>query len=173
MPHSLKIPLAAGLAAAAASLVLTAAQPPAPAWSEKDLRAVYHSDLGPETIDVSQYPERQQENYRAFQKTCSLCHTPARALFSPRITRTGWGKYVDRMREIEEIEGEEVRMRTDLNEPRLSAREADAIVDFLTYDSQRRKVEAREAFEERTIELQRRFQKTIEERLRRKEKERP
>jgi len=48
-------------------------------------RPMFAGDLGPAEVDVSSYPKPIQEGYQVFQRKCSVCHTPARALNSPFV----------------------------------------------------------------------------------------
>lgn len=125
-------------------------------FTKKELQSIFYADLGPEEIDVSGYPEAQQRGYRVFQDACSRCHTPARALFSPTASRSGWKEYARRMK------GQARWERVPLSD-----NELDAVVDFLVFDGRKRKIEGREEFERTTRELQLRFWETIEERMRR------
>lgn len=49
---------------------------------QKALQNPYANDLGPSTVDISQYPAELQEGHRLMQKRCAQCHTPARPLNS-------------------------------------------------------------------------------------------
>lgn len=133
-------------------------------FTQKELEAVFYSDLGPETVDVSDYPEAQRKNYAVFMRACSKCHTPARAISSPVASSEGWRSYVG-----------EMRLRGKLKRSAgLDQDEARAVVDFLAYDGLRRKIEKRADFEALTRRLQRRYWETIEERMRRlQERPRP
>ncbi|MBI4055543.1 MAG: hypothetical protein HY402_05350 [Elusimicrobia bacterium] len=82
-------------------------------------------DDGPEEIDVSGYPEKQQQNYKVFAKKCSKCHTLARAINSPYALPEEWAPYIEKMRK---------KKRSGLD-----ATSAGKIVDFLIYDSSIRK----------------------------------
>src|SRR5581483_7020008 len=47
---------------------------------------LYPSDLGPETIDVSLYPNQYKETYEKEVKVkCVVCHSAARAFNSPHL----------------------------------------------------------------------------------------
>lgn len=53
---------------------------------ERARRIEYPADLGPDTVDVSDYPPPLQKIYREnFLKTCAVCHSPARALNAPYL----------------------------------------------------------------------------------------
>lgn len=129
-------------------------------FTEKELTALFYYDLGPDQVDVSEYPKRQRENYEVFQRACSRCHTPARALYSPRTSRIAWEYYVTRMRLYCQFDGV----------PQFTAEEAERIVDFLAYDSKVRKERGREEFEAQTRALRRRFDESVIERMRRLQK---
>lgn len=126
-----------------------------PAITEKELAAYLSYDLGPDTVDVSRYPTRQQENYQVFRQTCSQCHTPARALNAPLTTRDEWTRFVQRMRG---------RMHPGGS---LTREGRDRIVDFLVYDSQVRKIEGKAAFDQMQRQLRQRFDEVQKERARR------
>ena len=84
-------------------------------------------DKGPIEIDVSKYPQEQQENYKTFAVRCSKCHTLARAVNSPYALPEEWDPYVKKMQK---------KKRSGLN-----AKSAKKIIDFLIYDSSVRKKE--------------------------------
>lgn len=112
---------------------------------DDQLIVFWSEDLGPDTLDVSGYPQEQRANYALFRRVCSRCHTPARALFSPRTTATDWGYYVERMRRISEVDP----ART------FTPDEARAILAFLVYDSTARKERRRPEFEAQLRTLRR------------------
>lgn len=89
-------------------------------------RAPFANDLGPATIDVTSYPSEQQDGYRVFAQKCSKCHTLARPINSQYATRDTWERYVKQM-----------WRKPGSN---ISGAEAKQIWEFLTYDSQRRKL---------------------------------
>ncbi len=110
---------------------------------QKDLR---YEDLGPNTIDVSNYSDFQKVNYRLFLQRCSRCHTPARAINSPIVSETKWKKYVHLMH----VRSKRIWLNPD---------DPGWIVSFLAYDSQIRKVDHRDQFMKQQKELQERFAK--------------
>lgn len=114
-------------------------------------RTLYYSDLGPDEIDVSDYPAQQKYNYGIFRRQCSRCHTLARAVNSPVQSRTYWHYHLVRM---------SLRSRLAPEGP-IPAEEVRAILDFLEYDARVRKVEDRARFEGNTEELKRRFEPTL------------
>jgi hypothetical protein len=96
----------------------------------------FYSDLGPSTVDVSAYPEELRENYALFVDVCGACHSTARPLNSPYTSEAEWRQYVRRMRG--KMKGRGIRLFGDAEE---------RLVAFLVYDSEVRKIRAREAFE--------------------------
>ena len=122
-------------------------RPSAPVPPEKLPDTLYYADLGPETIDVSDYTAQQKYNYTVFKDECSRCHTLARAINSPVQSRLYWHFHLDRM---------SLHSRFRHQGP-ISAKEKKAILDFLDYDSQIRKVSNRKRFDEQTDELKLRF----------------
>lgn len=124
--------------------------------TERDLAALYYYDMGPQEIDVSGYPQKQQENYKVFKQACSACHTLARPINSPRSGYWAWEFYVFTMRLRSQFEpGTE-----------FDKEQAERILDFLTYDSKIRKGRNRAAFEVLTKHLERRFDRMLSERMR-------
>lgn len=124
-------------------------------FTRRQLEARFHYDLGPEEVDVSSYPEEQRGNYRVFQKTCSQCHTPARAINAPHVLKKDWERYVLRMH----IRS---KARRGVTIPRKDVR---AIVEFLAYDSKLRKADRKAEFQEKDLELRRAFEELRKERL--------
>ena len=114
---------------------------------EVSAKPQYYYDLGQASADVSGYPKKEQENYRLFLAICGACHTVARPLNAPYIKEAEWKRFVRRMHL--KMEGRGIALN-QLDEER--------IVSFLVYDSQARKVESRQKFEETQADLQRRFQ---------------
>ncbi len=103
-------------------------------FTEQEKRAEMPADLGPETIDVSNYPAIQQANYKVFLHKCSACHTPARAINSPYTSAKEWKKYVGLMHNLSHktwLWGEDRRW----------------IQDFLVYDAQVRKTDQLDTFQ--------------------------
>ena len=111
--------------------------PAPPKFTVQQLSAQFPADLGPAEIDVTAYPARIQEGYAVFSKVCSQCHTPARALYSPVTSRADWDKHVSRMHQKTLMYGWWTAFQKE---------DAKMVLDFLSYDSQVRKVDAREAF---------------------------
>lgn len=85
-------------------------------------------DKGPDTIDVSKYPQEQQDNYQVFAEKCSKCHTLARPINSPFALPEEWSAYVTKMQH---------KKRSGIDEDA-----AKKISSFLTYDSAIRKKDA-------------------------------
>lgn len=129
------------------------AVPEAPEGRRK--AALFDSDLGPDAVDVSDYPARERRNYAVYSRVCSRCHTLARSINAPYATRGWWDFYILNM-----------RMRSDRRGEALSGRDARAILDFLDYDSNRRKVSRAAEFEAIRQELKRRFDAALDERVR-------
>jgi hypothetical protein len=118
---------------------------------------LYPYDLGPAAIDASGYPAERRASYPLFAKTCSQCHTLARAINSPLISREQWAPFVDRMHL--RAAG---RPWSDF-----TPEEAAAILDFLVHDSRVRKVERAKEFEARGRRLRELFERVRAERERR------
>lgn len=124
-----------------------------------DEDTLYYSDLGPAAIDVSGYPLQQRENYRLFERACSQCHTAARAINAPTVSRAFWQFYMSGM-------STRSRVRTGAVAP-ITREESEAIMDFLEYDARERKVRRADDFDALTEALKERHQRVIDERLRR------
>jgi hypothetical protein len=126
-------------------------------FTDEQLKARFYYDLGPAEADVSTYPKEQQENYGVFARSCSQCHTLARPLNSPIVSRKDWKRYVLRM-----------HLRTKVAPGTAFRKEdAQAVVDFLTYDSVARKVQGKAAFDAQTASLKNLFGRVQKERSRR------
>jgi hypothetical protein len=93
-------------------------------------------DKGPDTIDVSAYPEEMQQRYTVFDRKCQNCHTLARAINSDFVLEDEWERYVKRM------------MRRAGNF--ISKKNGRDIFDFVVYDS---KIRKKELYEEKTRAL--------------------
>ena len=126
-------------------------------FTDKELQSIYYYDLGPDEIDVSSYPQRQKDQYALFAKTCSQCHTLARAINSPHVGRGAWEIYVLRMRLRSQFKGGTA----------ITRKEAKAILNFLAYDAKVRKVSGKAEFKSLTRRLRKRFDETVDERMRR------
>jgi cytochrome c len=139
----------------AASLLLLAAW----AWgaedklSEQDLLALLSYDLGPATIDVSKYPAHFQKTYELFMRKCSLCHTPARAINFPTVTKEDWTRFL-------------MTMHGRAKGTLLETDDARDLADFLAYDSAERKIKHAEDFDRLQEELDQRFEAVEKERAR-------
>ncbi|MFI5360920.1 MAG: hypothetical protein ACHQ49_03025 [Elusimicrobiota bacterium] len=119
--------------------------PPPP---EKLPDTLYYADLGPDAIDVAGYPAQQRFNYALFERECSRCHTLARAVNSPVESRLYWRFHLARM---------SLHSRYRRLGP-IKAADSRALLDFLEYDAQVRKVRDKKAFDAQTEELKRRFE---------------
>jgi len=126
-----------------------------PEVNPQSRNARYYSDLGPDVIDVSNYPAQQRYNYQVYAEVCSRCHTLARSINAPVVSREFWEFYLLGMR---------VQNRLD-KKPAITAQERKAILDFLEYDSRVRKVDHARQFEAQTEELKRRYRAYLRERL--------
>lgn len=82
-------------------------------------------EKGPQTIDVSKYPDGIKENYEVFQQKCTQCHKLSRPINSDYATPDEWSRYIKRM----------------MHKPGsgISSAEGKKIYDFLVYDSSIRK----------------------------------
>lgn len=125
-----------------------------PATELQKQTALYDSDLGPDSIDVSAYPMQQRYNYRVYASACSRCHGLARSVNSPLVGRTWWEFYVTSM-----------RARGSLSGRPISAEERKAVLDFLEYDGRERK--RSKEFEKTRAELKRRYDALMDERMER------
>lgn len=112
--------LAAGVAARSAAAAPAA--PVAPADTTAEFR-VFEADLGPAWIDVAAYPPEQQKSYALFSQRCCKCHTLARPINST-LQPDQWDAYVSRM--------------SRKPGSGISPRDAEAIRDFLVFDTSRR-----------------------------------
>lgn len=132
------------------------AEPPKSEFSKEQLSAQFYYDLGASTVDVSAYPIAAQEGYKTFLERCALCHTTARPLNSPLVSRKDWERYVRRMHERAEASPYHG----------LTKAEAKAVVEFLTHDSKVRKLDGKAAFAAKAADLQVLFEKVKAERSR-------
>ena len=107
-----------------ALLAVTASSSAQEPSSEEQLAEL---DKGPQTIDVSSYPEELQQKYELFAERCSKCHTLARPINSDYALAEEWSRYVKRM------------MRKPGSG--IAPKEAKQIFEFLAYDSSVRKKE--------------------------------
>lgn len=82
-------------------------------------------DKGPAKIDVSKYPADMQQRYKLFAAKCGKCHTLARAINCEFVLEDEWERYVKRM----------MRKAGSF----ITAEDAKAIFEFVTYDSKIRK----------------------------------
>ena len=125
------------------------------ALTDQEKKAQMPADLGKPTIDVSNYPAAQKANYELFQQKCSACHTSARALYSSFTTHEEWEHYVTIMNG---------RFQSREMKPDWKADEGRRIIDFLTYDSQVRKINQRPAFQDMCRQLAHRFEEVQKQR---------
>lgn len=113
-------------------------------FTAEQREARFPYDLGPKEVDATSYPKAQQENYKVFAKTCSQCHTLARAINSPLIEAADWKRFTRRMHA-------RTKQRPGAT---ISADAAKAAIEFLTYDAQVRKIKGKAAFAAKTHELE-------------------
>lgn len=118
--------------------------------------ALFHSDLGPDAVDVSSYPAARRRDYEVYVRACSRCHTLARSINAPYVNRAWWEFYIARM-----------RVRAGFHGERLDAKEIKAVLDFLTHDDRVRKLDRPAQFETEQRELRRRFEAALDERMER------
>ncbi|MBI5247586.1 MAG: hypothetical protein HY923_10425 [Elusimicrobia bacterium] len=137
-------------------LVLPASARADQRFTAEQLAAKDYRDLGPKEIDVSAYPEEQQKNYRIFVKACSSCHTLARAVNSPLVSREDWRRSVKRMH---------ARSKSNAAAA-IGVPEAKAAIEFLTYDAKIRKVKDAAGFKAKTAELKALYEEIQNERAR-------
>lgn len=104
-------------------------------FSEHALSARFYYDLGPATVEVSEYPEKIKQGYRLFLAICTECHTSARPLNAPYIKADEWKRYVKRMRVKMQRQG-----------MALDPKQEKQIIEFLVYDSKIRKIDGKKEF---------------------------
>jgi len=126
--------------------------PEAPA--ERRKAALFYSDLGPDTVDVSAYPQAQRRNYTVYVRVCSFCHTLARSVNAPFVSRGWWDFYITNM-----------RMRARRLDIPMTDHDVRDTLDFLEYDSNERKVGRAKDFDATRAELKRRFELVLDERV--------
>jgi hypothetical protein len=82
-------------------------------------------EKGPQTIDVSKYPDGIKDNYDVFATKCTQCHKLSRPINSDYATPDEWSRYIKRM----------------MHKPGsgISAAEGKQIYEFLVYDASIRK----------------------------------
>lgn len=124
------------------------------ASAERRKAALFYSDLGYEGVDVSRYPAQIQYDYSVYQRVCSRCHSLARSINAPYVTRGWWEFYMMGMRARARWQGEA-----------LSKKDTAAVLDFLEYDSYARKAAKPAEFERVKAELKRRFERALDERM--------
>ena len=125
-------------------------------FTAEQRNARFYYDLGPKEVDVTSYPKEQQENYKTFTKTCSQCHTLARPLNSPLVTREDWRRYTRRMHRKAKMSASNA----------ISTAAAKEAINFLIYDAQIRKVKNAAGFAAQTLELKALFAEVRAERAR-------
>lgn len=139
-----EIPVSAGPAAAGI--------PYAP--EERRKAALFYSDLGPDSIDLAGYPAGKKREYAVYARVCARCHTLARSINAPYVDRSWWEFYIASM-----------RMRSSFHGEPLGKKDVKAVLDFLDYDANLRKVGRAEEFDALKAELKRRFEAALDERM--------
>ena len=127
MKAGTKLEIAALAAAVLAGCALTSGREREALQNE--LTTLFYSDLGPDAIDVSDYPEERRRQYKVYARACSECHSLARSVNSPPVSEEYWRFYVEAMR----------RRTRSRPGPRITDAEARAIVEFLDFDSRGRR----------------------------------
>jgi hypothetical protein len=115
--------IAAGIIVAIAASIAAAAPPAGNSLSEEEEFRVFDADLGPAWIDISAYPEEMRQTYALFARRCSKCHTLARPINSS-MRGDEWIAYVNRM--------------SRKPGSGISPKDAEAILGFLVFDSEKR-----------------------------------
>jgi hypothetical protein len=77
-------------------LILAAAVLASEAGEKDGEEKVFAADSGQAAIDISEYPEDRQIQYKLYAKKCSKCHTLARSINS-EYRGEDWERYVARM----------------------------------------------------------------------------
>jgi hypothetical protein len=114
---------------------------------EKAQKEPFPNDLGPDSIDVSGYPADMKKKYETF-KQCAQCHTLARPINSQMHDRESWRRYVKRM----------------MSKPGCEIKDGKAIFEFLTYDSEVRKIKRKAEFKAHRLKLLKEFKAKFPER---------
>ena len=125
-------------------------------FTDKQREALLYFDLGADQIDVTGYPKAQQENYKVFAAVCSRCHTLARPINSPLVTRADWRRFIERMHVRSKIQSDKT----------FTKEEAKTVVEFLAYDSDIRKIKHKAEFDAETQRLKKLFVEVRAERSR-------
>lgn len=129
---------------------------------ERRKAALFYSDLGPDAVDVSAYPAEHKREYEIYTRICSSCHTLARSINAPYVNRAWWEFYIASM-----------RMRAHFHGAPLTKKDIRAVLDFLEYDSNERKVARAAQFDAAKAELKRRFDAALDERMRQLQQQDP
>ncbi|MFI5362794.1 MAG: hypothetical protein ACHQ49_12550 [Elusimicrobiota bacterium] len=144
------------LAIIAGSATAAFSAPAASRFTDKQLEAQFSFDLGPDSVDVSSYPKVQQDNYAVFASVCSRCHTLARPINAPIVSREDWRRFISRMHIRSKVQSDKT----------FTKEQAKAVVDFLAYDSHERKVLRKADFDAETQRLVKLFSEVRAERAR-------
>ncbi|MFI5360674.1 MAG: hypothetical protein ACHQ49_01790 [Elusimicrobiota bacterium] len=132
------------------------AAPQAGRFTDKQLEAQFPFDLGADQVDVSGYPKAQQDHYAVFSSVCSRCHTLARPINSPLVSRADWRRFISRMHVRSKIQTDKT----------FDKEQAEAVVDFLAYDSDVRKNKHKAQFDAESERLKKLFVEVRAERSR-------
>ncbi len=79
------------------------------------------ADRSPDTIDVSQFPPKYQQEYKLIEVKCSKCHSLAHAI-NGRMSTDFWRSYI---RKMSRLQGSGINERT-----------GEILLDFLVYYAQ-------------------------------------
>lgn len=85
-------------------------------------------DRGPDTINVSSYPEKYQELYKVFEVKCSKCHGLSRAI-NAKLRPDEWALYVRKMKR---------RQGSGITEAN-----AQVLIEFLTFYANKQQEDAK------------------------------
>ncbi len=131
--------MAAGFLGVLAAAVVALAVGGAMAMTEKEKaqKEPFPNDLGPDTIDVSAYPAEMQAKYKTFATQCNQCHVINRPINSQIWEDAAWKRYVKRM----------------MTKPGCTIKKGKEIYEFLSYDSQQRKVKHKAEWKAHRLDL--------------------
>lgn len=158
------VALAAGLWLGAASCGNGgAASVPVKPVTSAEPEPLVPADLGPDKIDVADYPVLQQESYPLVVEKCSRCHTLARVVNAPLVDASTWTRFVKRMHGKNQSR--------ENGGPLLKGEEAKRVISFLVFDSRERKIKRADEFQMQQADLRARFDLAVQERTRKKMEE--
>ena len=122
-------------------------------FSREQIFARFPYDLGPATVEISNYPKKVQEKYKLFLAVCGSCHTTARPLNALYIKAEDWKRFVRRMH---------IKMQD--RGFTLNSDQEKQIVEFLVYDSKVRKMDKKIEFQSQQEQLKKLFEEVSKER---------